>query len=985
MIFALLLLAVTVTAPAVPVVTAHNLKVPPGFSARLYADNDIAPDITTMTIDDGGRVLVAGPGYVRALFYNAITQAPTTAFDLIDGLKQAPMGLFAEGDSLYVVVDGGLKRYRGYDGSSKLKNPETLLALKTGGEHDAHAVRRGPDGWLYLLCGNMAGVKKDTIKGTRSPVKEPTAGALLRLSPDFKQVEVVADGFRNPYSFDFNLDGEPFTYDSDNERCVGLPWYEGCRFYHVLPGGNYGWRSPQLSQTWRKPAYFPDVVPPICDTGRGSPTGVACYRHTHFPPIYRGDFLLADWTFGRIYWVMMKPHGASFVGKHEVFAEATGTSGFAPTALAIHPQTGELFVSSGGRGTRGGVYAIRYNKGGAKPKPVPMATPSLDFDKDRPARWLAECNSDNPRTRRVALEAIARWWNEPPWGKRVGDAVKPNLTHDDEYVRRAAARLGSMWHVELGTVSDQRAKLHLALEQAKTDPEWALKLALATLEDKKADGPDLLLGLRVVQLAAGDLTAPDAMGTAWEGYTFRAALPKVYTARIVAALYLHVDRSGLGFDREISLESARVVGALTGVEHRDVYKLTTALIDRKTRYQDDFHYYLALTRGAQNARDWRSDGLANGLFAMLDKVKQDAPLLDRHWPLRLAELVGGLSTVTESFDLAVIEHRSFGAPEHALFTGKLEPRAKVAEKFLKVAKSTNNYAWNAAAVELLAALPRDMTLAALEQAWERPGLQDAVIRALAHDPHPDDRPKFLAGLKALDPDVVRLSARALVALPAQRPADVYAPAVHALRRFPDEKPFAPARAALVDLLQKASGEKIGPDAKAWTAWAVKQDPKLEAALTATAGYDAKAWEKRLAGIDWAKGDAARGKLAFAKATCAACHDGGRAVGPSLLGITKRFGRDDLLTSILQPSKDVSARYRPTQVLTKADTIFTGVIVYEAADGVILQTGADTTIRIAGADIASKRVVDTSLMPAGLLDKLTDAEIADLLAYLGTLK
>ena len=208
-------------------------------------------------------------------------------------------------------------------------------------------------------------------------------------------MEVVADGFRNPYSFDFNLDGEPFTYDSDNERCVGLPWYEGCRFYHVVPGGNHGWRSPQLSQTWRKPPHFPDVVPPVCDTGRGSPTGVACYRHTAFPKQYQGGFFLADWTFGRIYHVPLKTSGSSYSGKHEIFLEATGTSGFAPTAVAVHPQTGELFVSIGGRGTRGGVYRISHEKADANPKPLPMAKRSLDFDKDTAKQWLADCNADD--------------------------------------------------------------------------------------------------------------------------------------------------------------------------------------------------------------------------------------------------------------------------------------------------------------------------------------------------------------------------------------------------------------------------------------------------------------------------------------------------------------------------------------------------------------------------------------------------------------
>ncbi|HJZ55682.1 MAG TPA: hypothetical protein VKE74_12010, partial [Gemmataceae bacterium] len=292
---ALLLLPCLAAGPA-PVPDIHT---PPGFTTYLYADQPLANDIYTMTIDDDGRVLVAGRGYVRVLVDDDGDGRADRAVDLIDGLKDGPMGLLAEGDSLYVVSDGGLKRYRGYNGKDKLRGPpETILALKTTGEHDAHAVRRGPDGWLYLLCGNMTGINPGKITSPRSPVKDPIAGTLVRISPDGKEVEVVADGFRNAYGFDFHPDGEAFTFDSDNERCVGLPWYEGCRFYHVVPGGNYGWRAPQLSQTWRKPPYFADVVPPIADLGRGSPTGVACYRHTQFPAHYRGGFFLADWTFG---------------------------------------------------------------------------------------------------------------------------------------------------------------------------------------------------------------------------------------------------------------------------------------------------------------------------------------------------------------------------------------------------------------------------------------------------------------------------------------------------------------------------------------------------------------------------------------------------------------------------------------------------------------------------------------------------------------
>src|SRR4051812_47959361 len=117
---ALLLLSALPSAPPQPVT---DLKLPTGFTARLYADNPIAPDIYTMTLDAEGRVLVAGRGYVRVLVDDDNDGYADRAVDLIDGLKEGPMGLLAEGDSLFVVSDGGLKRYRGYNGKDKLKGP----------------------------------------------------------------------------------------------------------------------------------------------------------------------------------------------------------------------------------------------------------------------------------------------------------------------------------------------------------------------------------------------------------------------------------------------------------------------------------------------------------------------------------------------------------------------------------------------------------------------------------------------------------------------------------------------------------------------------------------------------------------------------------------------------------------------------------------------------------------------------------------------
>ena len=210
---------------ALPLHAGDGLRVPAGFEVTEFAGSDLANDVYTLAIDSKGRVTVAGRGYVRILIDGGKGKA-ARAIDFADGPKDGAMGLLWEGDSLFCTGDGGLRRYRvGADG--RAAGPSELLRkMKTGGEHSAHAVRRGPDGWLYVLGGNNTGIDRTYARTPASPVREPIAGCVLRFSPDLKTSEIFADGFRNAYDMDFNADGELFTFDSDNERCVALPWYE---------------------------------------------------------------------------------------------------------------------------------------------------------------------------------------------------------------------------------------------------------------------------------------------------------------------------------------------------------------------------------------------------------------------------------------------------------------------------------------------------------------------------------------------------------------------------------------------------------------------------------------------------------------------------------------------------------------------------------------------------------------------------------------
>src|SRR5262249_19253632 len=66
-------------------------------------------------------------------------------------------------------------------------------------------------------------------------------------------------------------DGEPFTFDSDNERCVSLPWYESTTFYPVWtirPGQQHETNRPQGGVEIRTAA-------PARHTQEGMPPGAA--------------------------------------------------------------------------------------------------------------------------------------------------------------------------------------------------------------------------------------------------------------------------------------------------------------------------------------------------------------------------------------------------------------------------------------------------------------------------------------------------------------------------------------------------------------------------------------------------------------------------------------------------------------------------------------------------------------------------------------
>jgi putative heme-binding domain-containing protein len=755
----------------------------------------------------------------------------------------------------------------------------------------------------------------------------------------------------------------------------------------VIEGAQHGWRTPQIGQFWRFPPYYPDVVAPLITLGRGSPTGIACYRHVQFPARYRGGFFALDWTFGKVHFVGLQRKGASYAATAEVFLESVGDNGFAPTGCVVDPHTGDLFVSIGGRGTRGAVYRISYRGGQREMSQADAArfalpSRSLEWQPSRRQELLTAAIEGKPWQRLAFLQELRRHRSQFQ-DRELEPIVLACADADDANLRRAAAMLFST--LEPASRSEMRemacsprAQAVLLLADAELEPVDRFHAAVGLLEDKNVPDEVLLAALRVMQLALGDVTARSASGTVWEGYTARQPMPTSLSASAWRALF---PTGRAQVDRELSRLLAMLEDNAPSTLERVAAQLTP-----DSGPEDDFHYLAVLARLRGERSHPVTERTAHALLAIDEKLTARQATRDRHWPLRMAELHTELARKDPALNQKLLKAPSFGRPDHVVLTyAPGFDRSQAARVLVRRSESDAEFPWTPAHVELLGELPGDEVTPLARLLWSQPALRDALLPLLARAPEKADRSRFVAALSSPRLATIRMALDALEKLQAPDDGTASLALIRCLRSLPDGKEEKQLKDRLASALRQIAQADHGTDAARWSEWFSASYPNLASQLHGTDGVDVAGWSRRLQAIDWTRGDAGRGQVVYQKTGCASCHSGGQALGPDLRGVTGRFSREDLFTAIVQPSRDVSPRYQTTLIATVDGKVYQGSIIYEATDSVILQTGPTATLRIAGNQIASKRSTPVSLMPAGLLDQATDQDIADLLAYLRTLR
>jgi len=131
----------------------------------------------------------------------------------------------------------------------------------------------------------------------------------------------------------------------------------------------------------------------------------------------------------------------------------------------------------------------------------------------------------------------------------------------------------------------------------------------------------------------------------------------------------------------------------------------------------------------------------------------------------------------------------------------------------------------------------------------------------------------------------------------------------------------------------------------------------------------------------------RGQLVFSHPNgpgCIKCHrmEGrGGLIGPDLSHVGGTFSTEKIIASILEPSREISPQFTTWVMTTPEGQVHTGMLVFENEGHTILGNAEGQTIELKTIDVETRTPSKTSVMPEKLVDRLSQREWLDLIAFL----
>lgn len=894
------------------------------------------PDIVhpvACDFDAKGRLLVVeshthfapqgykGPKFDRILAFD-VRKPGSKPTTLFEGTRHT-MDIATHPDgSVYVATRNEILRLRETKDGVK---SERIAFLDTKGDYPHNGLSGlcfDFKGDLYFGMGENLGAKY-TLIGTDGEKfsGEGDGGHIFHCTADGKKLRRVATGFWNPFGICRDIYGRTFAVDNDPDQAPP------CRMLHVVEGGDYGFRfcygrsGKHPFQSWH--GELPGTLPMMTGVGE-APCEILSYESDGLPKEYLGQLLVTSWADHRVERYQVKPHGASFKAERLPFVQ--GGKDFRPTGMCVAPD-GSLYVcdwvlSNYTLHGKGAIWHIREKE--SRERKRPEEPKEAIFSMHRPLREAA--------ARKLVSD------------QKSNDYLRVQFQHTDVRVRATATMAYRVQRIEQILSSDK-----------PPTPDARILVPLEKLADNDADVGMRQLGIEALGLFRGDGTRfldskyPAILRAEAIWYLF----PKDEDAEKLVRFFGDQDpfirhlaterfaRGGLASRNEFRFAKPRL--ALERVGELLVWRNDLAV---RQEFSDPKEALVLVERMASHARRFLEDADDEVRFLAVKWVADE-------------KLQGCRKEIEKALLDPKLSVRMYTALATALarIDGKDVNEKSLADYFAKqLADERTPAAQRAMLLKQVPVAHKAMTVELLTKLLDTDDapLKFEAVRALAEHPSPKRHEPLLKVLR--DPKLdAPLRGFAMIGLD-DRAADFRQDFMNA---YKDRRLHGDVDRALVERKPPLNRPKAN-DIDLWLKW-------LHGEADADAG--------------------ARVFFHAKSGGCSKCHriDGrGADVGPDLSHIG-RTERRHILESILQPSSTVAPHYVAWHLETADGKVRTGMLLHTQLDEYTYLDPKGGRFNLKTGDLVEQRPLAVSIMPEGLIERMTDTELRDLLAYLQTRK
>jgi len=962
-----------------------SFDVAEGFEVNLFAADPLLAKPTQINFDARGRLWVAcSEAYPQIKPDQAANDKVVVLEDADGDGKAEKASVFAEGlliptgvepgDGGAYVADGTeLLHLKDSDGDGKADERKVVLS-GFGTEdthHILHTLRWGPDGALYFNQSIYIHSHIETPWG----VQRLSGGGIWRFQAESGWLTVFARGWVNPWGHAFDPWGQSFVTDGAGGQGIN----------HAIPGGSY---VTAVGAGRTLPGLNPGS-PKLC--------GAEILSGRHLPEDYRGQILTNDFRANNVRRFALSDNGSTYHSRPQPDLIRTRYQAFRPIDVKMGPDGavyiadwynpiinhGEVDFRDPRRDhTRGRIWRVTA-KGRPlvdRPRLVDAPLCQLLDSLKAPEDWTRHFAKRvlKERGRAEVEPALRAWVNgldpgdpgfdhhrlEALWVYESLGAVAPDLLTEvansrSPHARSAAVRVTEHW---LGRIDDPFGRL--ALGVADLDPRVRLEAVRALGHAPEAKGAEI--ALRALDKPM-DKTLDHAL---WA--TLRDLRPFWHQA-------LSEGRFDYGGDARRLVYALEAVGSGASIRPL-VEALRTGKIDPG---QEDQARNLVASLGGPSdlamllnlALDpATSDGRRAGLLAALADAAERRKVVPEGDLARVGRWLDPSSPAAPSVQAEAVR---------AIAAWKLEPLRDRVEAIASSGQAPDQV--RSAAILGLTGFGGDRGITALDalsrlsrpiaERWEaaaalsRLDLKRGTERAVA-----------LLGASAADSTAADPSSLFEALLGRQGGADALALALVDGSPPPSISPqWAEAGVRVATRMGRPVGSPL--------VLALNRAGGLSAGVVSQRSWSAAERASIVAEVP-RRGDPARGEAIFRRNAlqCLNCHAiagaGGR-VGPGLESLGASAPVDYLVDSLVEPNKAVKEGYHALTVATSEGRVYNGIKVGQTDLLLLLRDADDREISVPFASIDERKDAG-SLMPAGLVDGLTRAELVDLVRFLSEL-